>query len=153
MARQRRKKARHSDVTASIALDLHVVLVLIWIRFQAQVREYPDPSMLPSPPPPDWWWRLGWVGDWVLFPGPDAGNWAMEMQNWISGLSLDRHRPPVFTMLGGLAASLFGDVVFAGHMVNHLLSLLLCLVTYALGRATSGRGPALAAASPSAPRS
>lgn len=136
----------HLLSVAGIGLDLLVVLVLFWIRVEAQLREQPFASLLGTPAPPEWWWQLGWLGDWILTPGPDAGNWAIEMQNWLDGVSLDSHRPPVFTLFGAMASTLFGDVVFAGHMVNHLLSFLVVLGTYALGRSTSGRGPALAAA-------
>ena len=131
---------------AGVTLDLVVVLVIIGIRWQAQLREVPEPALLGGATPPSWWWSVGWIGDWTLFPGPDAGHWAVDVQKWLDGEVLDRNRPPVYTTLVGAATLVLGDLVFAGHMVNHLLSLLLCLVSYALGRATSGRGPAMAVA-------
>ena len=141
-------RLRHHEramLVASVAFDLLVVLVVIAIRWQAQLREIPDPSLLGSAVVPDWWWSVGWIGDWTLFPGPDAGHWAVDVQKWLDGDTLDPNRAPIYTMLVGLATPLLGDLVFAGHMVNHLLSLLLCLVAYALGRSTSGRAPAVAA--------
>ena len=141
-------RLRHHEramLVASVAFDLLVVLVVIAIRWQAQLREVPDPSLLGSAVVPDWWWSVGWIGDWTLFPGPDAGHWAVDVQKWLDGDTLDPNRAPIYTMLVGLATPLLGDLVFAGHMVNHLLSLLLCLVAYALGRSTSGRAPAVAA--------
>ena len=132
-------------LVASVALDALVVLVVLALRWQAQIREAPEAGLLGSAVVPPWWWSVGWIGDWTLFPGPDAGHWAIDAQKWLDGQVLDPNRLPVYTMLVGLSAPLWGDIVFAGHMVNHLLSLALCLVTYALGRSTSGRAPALAA--------
>lgn len=137
---------RRAALWASVALDLLVVLAVLAIRWQAQLREAPEPALLGSTVVPDWWWSVGWIGDWTLFPGPDAGHWAVDAQKWIDGGTLDPNRAPVYTMLVGLTTPLWGDLVFAGHMANHLLSLALCLVAYALGRATSGRAPAVGAA-------
>ena len=137
---------RRAVLWASVALDLLVVFAVLAIRWQAQLREVPEPALLGSAVVPSWWWSVGWIGDWTLFPGPDAGHWAVDAQKWIVGGQLDPNRAPVYTMLVALTTPLWGDLVFAGHMTNHLLSLALCLVAYALGRATSGRAPAAAAA-------
>ena len=49
-------------------------------------------------------------------------------------------------MLTAWFSSAFGDIVFAGHMVNHLLSAMLALGAYIIGRVTSGRAVAVSAA-------
>ena len=127
-------------------MDVAVIAVIVYIRWQAQYRAVPDPGIPGAAELPMWWWKVGWIGDWFLYPGADAGLWAMNIEQWLAGGPLDLHRPPLFTVLTGLATPLFGDLVFAGHMVNHVLALLVCVLIYAFGRATSGRGAALGAA-------
>lgn len=132
---------------AGVGLDVLLVLAVLIIRWHAQPGAVPDPNSVPGIGDlPAWYWEVGWLGDWMLFPGPDAGNWAINIQTWIDGGILDHNRPPLYTILTGLATPAVGDLVFAGHMVNHLLSLLFCFLAYAFGRATSGRGAAMGAA-------
>ncbi len=140
------RQNRRAALAAAVVLDVAVVLMVLIIRWQAQVREVPEPALLGATEARDWWWTVGWIGDLTLFPGPDAGHWAVDALKWMEGGLLDRNRAPVYTTLIGLTTPLFGDAVFAGHMINHLLSLALALVAYALGRATSGRAAAVGAA-------
>ena len=140
------RQNRRAVLAAAVALDVAVVLMVLMVRWQAQVREVPEPELLGATEVRDWWWTVGWIGDLTLFPGPDAGHWAVDALRWMEGAWLDRNRAPIYTTLLALSTPLFGDLVFAGHMVNHLLSLALALVAYALGRATSGRAAAVGAA-------
>lgn len=82
------------------------------------------------------------VHDLVL-EGPDAGEWAVS--GWKVHLGafsqVDVHRLPTFPLLVGAALFLEPDVALAGHLVNHLLMLLLPVVAYLVGRA--GGGPAV----------
>jgi hypothetical protein len=127
------------------AFDLAVLGLLLSIRWAAQNRGAPDIALLGLDDLPGWWWQVGSLHDWLLV-GPDAGNWAANARAWQEGLPLDVHRMPVYTMLAGLGGRWAGDVVFGGHLVNHLLSALVPLVTYALGRLTSTRAVGLGAA-------
>lgn len=131
---------------AVIGSDLAVLAAIVGVRWRCQWTAVPDPDLPGVAELPQWWWRVGWLGDWVLHPGPDAGTWAMNVRQWLENGELDLHRPPLYTILSGVATPLFGDMVFAGHMVNHLFSLLVCLTIYAFGRTTSGRGAAMGAA-------
>ena len=126
-------------------LDLLAVLLLFWIRWGAHVREAPDPAMTGVAALPSWWWTWGSVHDWVLV-GPDAGHWAANAEAWMQGAPLDPHRLPFYTLLTAWGGRVFGDVVFAGHMVNHSLSLLTCVLAYGLGCLLSGRAVGLGAA-------
>jgi len=127
---------------AGWAWDVAAVAAALYVRALAQPRGAPTD---PPPDAPDWWWRLGNAHDLVL-EGPDAGHWAANAQAWLDGAPLDIHRLPVWTALTAGVARLTGDVVFAGHMVNHTLSALLAVVVYFLGRSTSGRAAATGAA-------
>lgn len=127
----------HRKIIFSIAFDLAIVFVLLNLRFTALIRD--DPALNATASLPSWWWNWGGIQDWLLI-GADAGNWASNAQAWASGDALDPHRLPVYTGLTAWFSGIFGDVVFGGHMVNHLFSALLCVVAYALGRATTGGG-------------
>ncbi|MEC7239707.1 MAG: glycosyltransferase family 39 protein [Myxococcota bacterium] len=129
-------------VWASWLFDLTMVVVILSIRWDATVRA--DPGLDATSSLPTWWWGWGNLQDWLLI-GPDAGNWAANAEAWRDGSALDSHRLPIYSMLTAWFSSFFGDVVFAGHQVNHLLSALLGLLAYAIGRITSGRAVAVAA--------
>ncbi len=70
-----------------------------------------------------------------LIDGLDAGEWADQARAYNAGRlgDLDGHRMPTWTLLSGLLAGL--GVPVAGHMVNHLLQVVLAPVVYGLGRA------------------
>ncbi len=129
----------------SWGLDLAVVVLLLAIRWSAQQRGAPDAEVLGLGDLPSWWWQVGSLHDWLL-AGPDAGNWAANARAWLEGHPLDVHRMPVYTYLAALGGRVAGDVVFGGHLMNHLLSALVPLATYALGRLTSTRAVGLGAA-------
>ncbi len=93
---------------------------------------------------PESWWRWGSAADLLLF-GPDAGNWAANARALVEGAAPDLNRLPVYGWMTGCMTFFFDDYVFAGHLVNHLASALVCVVTYLIGRATSGRGVGLGA--------
>ena len=138
---------RQVVTTLSIILDLTVVTAVARIRWQAQLAAIPDPDIPGIAELQNSWWKAGRIGDWLLYPGADAGLWAQNIRLWMeTSAQLDTHRPPLYIIITGLATPLFGDLVYAGHMVNHLLSFLVCLLIYAFGRATSGRGAAMGAA-------
>ena len=132
--------------TLSIAFDVAVIVAIVFVRWRGHTVGAPDPDLPGVAQLPSWWWSIGSIADWLLYPGADAGLWAMNIDLWREGGMLDIHRPPLFTILTGVATPLFGDLVIAGHMVNHALSLLVCVGVYALGRSTSGRGAAMGAA-------
>jgi hypothetical protein len=119
----------------SVALDLAVIGTLLGLRYTALVRG--DPGLDATSSLPNWWWNWGSIQDWLLV-GADAGNWASNASAWAAGEALDPHRLPTYTALTAWFSSIFGDVVFAGHMVNHGVSALLCVLAYALGRACTG---------------
>ena len=127
---------------ASWAFDLLVLALLLSIRWDAVVRA--DPGLSATAELPSWWWGWGNLQDWLLI-GPDAGNWAANAEAWQNGEALDSHRLPIYSMLTAWFSSVFGDIVFAGHQVNHLLSALLGVLIYTIGRLTSGRAVAVAA--------
>ena len=133
---------KRPQVLASWAFDIALVFVLLSIRWDAVVRG--DPELEATLNLPSWWWSWGNLQDWLLI-GPDAGNWAANAEAWREGTSLDSHRLPVYSMLTAWFSGFFGDIVFAGHQVNHLLSALLGLLAYTIGRLTSGRAVAVGA--------
>ena len=125
------------------ALDVAICGVLLAVRWAAGVREVPDASLEMAADLPSWWWRFGSIHDWILV-GPDAGNWAANAQAWVEGGTLDPHRLPAYTVATAWMSGIFEDVVVAGHMVNHCVSALNCLLAYILVRWVAGRGVALA---------
>ena len=125
--------------------DLLVVAALVVVRSWAHVRGRPEQVPEALADVPEAWWQVGGVHDFVL-SGPDAGAWAANVQAWIAGGALDLHRLPVWTAATASMTRMYDDVVFAGHLVNHLASGLVVVGTYLLGRATSGRGAGTLAA-------
>ena len=129
----------------TLVFDLLVVWALFAIRWEAQPHGVPDSSLQVATDLPSWWWSYGSLHDWLLV-GPDAGNWAANAQNWIDGAALDSHRLPTYTVIAAWFGGWFGDVVFGGHMANHLISALTCVVAYAIGTSTTNRAVGLGAA-------
>lgn len=102
-----------------------------------------DPSpYLPADSP--WWAR---VRDHLL-DGPDAGAWASNaVALWLGRWDeLDPHRLPILPYLTAAALHVYPDPALAGHIVNHLLHVLLGPVVFLLGRRWMGAGPAVGAA-------
>lgn len=130
-------------VVVAVLADLGVIAFLAHIRGLAWHRG--RPAHVPEIDVPEWWWQYGTSSDFVLF-GPDAGNWASNARALLEGGHLDLHRLPVYGWATAGMSLWTQDVVFGGHMANHLASTLTALVTYWIGRMTSGRGPALLAA-------
>jgi len=124
-------------------VDVAICWVFLAVRWAAGVREVPDASLKMAADLPSWWWNVGSLHDWILV-GPDAGNWAANAQAWVEGGALDPHRLPAYTVATAWMSGIFGDVVVAGHMVNHCVSALNCLLAYILVRWLSGRWVALA---------
>lgn len=85
----------------------------------------------------------------ALLDGPDAGRWLWQAKALVAGdqARLDPHRMPTWTLLTVLAAAVTRyPLVVAGHLVNHLLGVVIGPVVYGLGRVYDlGRTPALAA--------
>lgn len=123
-------------------VDLGVLAWLLNLRWVAQWRGRPDALPEGLEGIPEAWWRVGTLSDMLLY-GPDSGNWAWNAHAFRVGAQLDIHRMPVYTYLTAFASRWTDDVVFAGHMVNHLASGLVPLLTYTLGRLCAGRGAAL----------
>ena len=110
-----------------------------WARGQS---EPPTPGM-------EWvderLWSLGSPGDFVLF-GPDAGNWAANARALMEGTTPDLNRLPLFGLLTGLASAWYEvDVVFGGHLVNHIVGVAVGAVAYLLGKELGGRAVGLGA--------
>ena len=123
--------------------DLGALALAVSVRLRAWPRHAPQrgaPSDIPEA-----WWEWGTLHDTIL-AGPDAGAWAANVRALVQGAPLDTHRLPTFTYLAGWMTRAFDDVVFAGHLVNHLIAVAVVAVTYLFGRATSGRAAGLAAA-------
>jgi|GEM_PF-2431819 len=133
---------RNRKTIASVGFDLLCIWLILSIRWEGQTRL--DPGLGETAHLPSWWWDWGNLQDWLLI-GPDAGNWARNAEAWASGGVLDPHRLPTYTMLNAWFYGFFGDVVVGGHMLNHLLSALLGVVAYGIGRSTSGRAVGLGA--------
>lgn len=90
------------------------------------------PGTEPPPDAPAW----ATLRDYLL-DGPDAGRWAYQAIALRDGLvdRLDPHRMPTWTLLTEAALPLTGGrVPLAGHLVNHLLRVLVPVAGYALGR-------------------
>ncbi len=83
----------------------------------------------------------------LLLTGPDAGEWAQNTLHVYNGRygSVDPHRMPTKLLLTAPLIGPTGSVVLAGHLLNHLLHVLLVLTVYAVGRAGGGVGVGLAA--------
>jgi hypothetical protein len=75
-----------------------------------------------------------------LISGPDAGAWAAGARALAEGRlgDLDSHRMPTWIVLTALAHAVY-PIMLAGHLVNHLLQLLLPVVVYGVGRKAGGR--------------
>jgi hypothetical protein len=131
----RERLGKHRKFLLSTGFDLAIIWLLLSLRFTAIVKA--DPGLDATASLPSWWWNWGSIQDWLLV-GADAGNWASNAEAWAAGGTLDPHRLPVYTALTAWFSGPFGDVVFAGHMVNHLLSALVAVLAYALGRACTG---------------
>ncbi len=127
---------------AGWAFDLAALYMAVTLRLEGWPRHPPNRVSLDVP---DWWWQWGTLHDTIL-AGPDAGAWATNIQAATEGQVLDIHRLPGYTFASAALVDFFGDVVFAGHIVNHLVSLAVVALTYLFGRATSGRAAALAGA-------
>ena len=122
-------------------------MVAVWLVFQ--VRSWAwwrgDLGQEGFDDVPESWWEWGSAADLLLF-GPDAGNWAANARALMEGTEPDLNRLPVYGWLTGGMSLIFEDYAFAGHLVNHLASALVCVLTYFLGRAMGGRGVGLGAA-------
>ena len=129
----------------TVVFDLLIVYLLLAVRWSAQPHGLPELSTQDFSGLPSWWWSYGSLHDWLLV-GPDAGNWAANAQNWIDGNVLDSHRLPTYTIISAWFGGWFGDVVFGGHMANHIISALTCLVAYGIGTSTSNRAVGVGAA-------
>ncbi len=109
------------------------------------MRGQSEPAILGLDWVPQDQWTWGAPGDFVLF-GPDAGNWAANARALMEGGEPDINRLPVFGLLTWLVSAWRDvDVVFGGHLVNHLAGLALGCVVYFLGRELGGRGVGLGA--------
>ncbi|MCB9741584.1 MAG: glycosyltransferase family 39 protein [Alphaproteobacteria bacterium] len=128
-----------------LLFDLLVLWAIGVVRSWAQQRGAPEAGVLGVDDIPEWWWRFGSLSDLMLV-GPDAGNWASNVQAALQGQPLDAHRLPVYTFLTAWTTRIFDDIAFAGHAVNHVAAGLVPVAVYAFGRLCSGRGPAAAAA-------
>jgi len=91
------------------------------------------------------WW--GTVRD-ALLDGPDAGEWAKNMLALQDGRvgDLDSHRLPAWVILVNGVLPFEPDVARAGHLLNHLLNLMLGLGVYFVGRLGGQRAIGLGAA-------
>ncbi len=127
---------------AGWAFDAAAVAAALSVRLRAWPRQPPQGVSLDVP---EGWWQWGGLHDMVL-AGADSGAWAANVRALLEGQTLDIHRLPVFLYLTAGMTRFFEDIIFAGHVVNHLLSLVVVAITYAFGRSTSGRAAALAAA-------
>ena len=126
-------------------VDLGLLYALVRLRWDSRWIGPPREGVEGVEHIPEGWWRWGTLSDALLY-GPDAGNWAANVEAALAGRTLDLYRMPVYTYLTAWMTRLFEDVVFAGHMVNHAASALVPVLAYLFGRATSGRAPAFAAA-------
>ncbi len=122
------------DVAAISALL--IVGLLFWPRFAGA----PASSTFGEPP----FWAT--IHDMMLM-GPDAGEWASGALKVRFGEfdQLDVHRMPTWLLLVGAMLFVQPDPALAGHLVNHLLQLLMPIVIYGLGRMGGGRAVGLGA--------
>ncbi len=137
-ARRRIRKLRNWGVAVGL------VLLRLWLR---PVGPGPDDAgaiETLGPALPEGWQRWGVVQDWLLV-GPDAGAWAEAAVARLQGAPLDPNRLPVYPTLTAWAAGQPGDVVFAGHAVNHLASATVPALIWALGLAMGAPSAGLVA--------
>ncbi len=120
----------------AIALDAIaiVALIAIGLAFWPRMTGAPQSTLFGDPP----FWAT--LHDMVL-QGPDAGEWASGAVKVRHGDfdQLDVHRMPTWLLMVGTALFVQPDPALAGHLVNHLLMLLLPLVLYGIGRLGGGR--------------
>jgi hypothetical protein len=139
------KAKPHVLLALGVLLDVALVIAVLRVRVSAWYRGQNDPPVAGLDDVSDAWWAWGGPHDFLLY-GPDAGNWAANARALMEGLPPDANRMPVYGYLTWAMTWFADDVVFAGHLVNHLSSAATCAVAYALGRATSGRAAGLGAA-------
>ena len=127
---------------AGAALDVACIGALIAVGVMA----WPTGAMPGTPPTPEGTPAWATFHD-LLLAGPDAGEWAVAALRLDEGRfeALDTHRMPTWTLLTAAMMRFQPDVVLAGHLVNHLLMLLLPVVLYGLARFSGGRGVGLTA--------
>jgi hypothetical protein len=119
--------------------------LVVQLRLSAWVRGQSSPPVAGLDWVPEEQWAWGAPGDFVLF-GPDAGNWAANARALMQGGEPDINRLPVFGLLTwAVSAWRDVDVVFGGHLVNHLVGVALGCVVYFLGRELGGRAVGLGA--------
>ena len=125
-------------------LDAAAVVVLVVVALVTWQHDSATAGLTPAAGAPAW----STTRD-ALLDGPDAGRWLWQAKALVAGDSdrLDPHRMPAWTLLTVLAAAVTRyPLVVAGHLVNHLLGVVIGPVVYGLGRVYSlGRAPALAA--------
>lgn len=127
-----------------ILFDVACVVAICALRSRVWPKGVDIPDLPGTEALPEGWWRLGGPPD-LLLHGPDAGDWAAQARAVAEGGVLDNRRLPLYPHLTAAMSRAFPDIVFAGHLVNHLVSMAAACLTYALGRLTSGRGAAVAA--------
>ncbi len=125
-----------------IGLDVAAVVVLLVLGLLFWPRFIGAPASTLFGEPPFW----ATLHDMVLM-GPDAGEWASGAVKVRFGEfdQLDVHRMPTWLLMVGTALFVQPDPALAGHLVNHLLQLLMPLVVYGVGRLGGGRAVGLGA--------
>jgi nitrate reductase NapE component len=125
-----------------VLLELAGLVAVLGWKLSSLPRGAPSEVQALAPQIPGWGWALGGVGDLVLL-GPDAGHWATAARALLHGTAPSFARPPVFPGLAAAASLALHDLVFAGHVVNHLLLLLTLVAAWSLARVAAGPGVGL----------
>ena len=127
---------------AEAALEvLPIVLVLLAVYGLYPIT--PVPGGIDIPGPPEW----GGFRD-LLIEGPDAGQWATNMERMAAGdyQHIDPHRMPTWLVLTAALLNHGFGIVAAGHLVNRGMYVMCALGTYTVGRLAGGRMVGLVAA-------
>lgn len=136
--------AGQADAPWSRRLDAAAVVLLVGVALAAWHHDATTTGLAPGAGAPAW----STARDGLL-DGPDAGRWLWQAKALVAGERdrLDPHRMPTWTLLTVLVAGVTRyPLVLAGHLVNHLLGVVIGPVVYGLGRVYDlGRAPALAA--------
>ncbi len=109
-----------------------LVILVISLRMYFHPSDTPHPMVQPEISD-TWWTGLLSTHDWLLH-GFDEGEWLGLVNAYLGGTPSEVMRPPAYPLMAALLSTIVDHRVLAMHLVGHFASVLVCLMTYALGR-------------------